>query len=527
MQLKDQPNYVAQAVHSMKLLTSTIVVGVMLTSAISTQVNAQVLLNADQGFFSLENRSAADLLDVSRGERTIGRLASGETWSTDEQPSLDLMDKELPLKVNGRIKLEQWGDALNQLPGNRIWARLQLETAGVDINRGLSMDSLLGAQRLSKTIGALRRTSKNVGASWIEAGPLTPLKAALLAYASRYASADVLLDKLLPSITPTVYGTMDNQNINAKNGRLEQPAWPEGYELLPDPRSTIRTAIELQGLPALPAVLKSEAWSKDRGFSDLQIAFALLPETVVIQSLIARGDEREARYFQTRFAEEKSLCDEKGALAAEISIKKMIQSRTDGDVDGAIAHATSAALLWHRQNISPEESQASKIVCSYIDMGAQRTINEKLLLAARAYLNLGQVVCFGHPFYRSRAAEFMRTRGDLSFFDFDLEASIHWYRGAVLMNDELIDKVRLIDTLARLAIVEITRGNTTLANAYLREARSQETPQVPPRELLVLADDLMPIPDHRARVGMIFLIVLLGIGAFSQILRVIFSGKKK
>ena len=243
--------------------------------------------------------------------------------------------------------------------------------------------------------------------------------------------------------------------------------------------------------------------------------------------MIDRGDQREAKYFQTRFTEERSLCDEKGPLAAEQNIKKMISARESGDIDGAIAHATSAALLWRRHNISPEPGQAAKIVCSYLDIGAQRSINEKLLLAAQAYITLGQVPCFGHSFYRSRAAEFMRTRGDLSFFDFDLEASIHWYRGAVLLSEELIDKVRLIDTLARLSIVEITKGNTTLASAYLKEARRQETPQVPPREILILADDLMPIPDHRARVGMIFLIVLLGIGAFSQILRVIFSGKKK
>ncbi len=88
------------------------------------------------------------------------------------------------------------------------------------------------------------------------------------------------------------------------------------------------------------------------------------------------------------------------------------------------------------------------MVCSYIDMGAQRAINEKQLIAAQAYLTLGQRVCFGHPYYRSRAAEYMRTRGDISFFDLDLEGAIHWYRAAVIMSDELIDRVRLIDTLA-------------------------------------------------------------------------------
>ena len=104
---------------------------------------AQVLLNQDRGQFSLKNQSAADLLDVQRGTRMIGRLASGETWHDDEIPARDLLDKERPLTVDGQIKLEHWGDALSQLPGNTIWARLQLQTAGMDVNRGLSMQSCL------------------------------------------------------------------------------------------------------------------------------------------------------------------------------------------------------------------------------------------------------------------------------------------------------------------------------------------------------------------------------------------------
>ena len=494
---------------------STILVFCLL-NAQSHLADAQVLLNQDRGQFSLKNQSAADLLDVQRGTRMIGRLAAGETWNDDEIPAKDLLDKDRPLTVDGQIKLEHWGVALNQLPGNTIWARLQLQTAGVDVNRGLSMASLLGAQHLNRNISRLKQSTAVMGQSWLEAGPLTPLKAALLAYAARYTPVNVLLSRLLPNLNP--FQAKDN---------LESPTWPEGYESLPDPRVSLRNAIELHGVSALPTVLQSKGWSKDRGFDDIQLAFALLPKITVIQALKNRNELESAKKLEARFTKDRELAMKKGILGAESYLKDMFKARAKGDQSAAISHATSAAIFWQQYKLSPEASQVAKVVCSYIDMGAQRAINEKLLLAARAYLTLGQTVCFGHPFYRARAAEFMRTRGDLSFFDFDLESSVHWYRAAVQMSEEIIDKVRLIDTLARLAIIRLIEDDPRLANDYLKEARAQETPQVPPREMLVIADELMPRPDNRARVGMIFLIVILGIGAFSQILRVIFGGKKK
>lgn len=502
-------------------LTITVVVCVVLSS-LDQVGQAQVLLNQDRGQFSLKNQSAADLLDVQRGTRMIGRLAAGETWSDDEIPARDLLDKERPLTVDGQIKLEHWGDALNQLPGNTIWARLQLQTAGLDVNRGLNMSSLLGAQQLHKNVARLKQSSAEMGKVWLEAGPLNPLKAALLAYAARYTPVNVLLSRLIPNLKPF--------NLNDKLGnkvKYESPTWPEGYESLPDPRTSLRNAIELHGTQALPIVLESKPWSEDRGFKDPQLAFALLPEITVLQALKKRGNVDLAQNFELRFNEDRELAMQKGQLGAEKYVRKMFNARNSSDQITAITHATSAALFWQRYKLTPDASQVAKVVCSYIDMGAQKAINEKLLLAARAYLNLGQSVCFGHPFYRARAAEFMRTRGDLSFFDFDLESSVHWYRAAVQMSEEIIDKVRLIDTLARLAIIKLIEEDYRLANDYLKEARSQETPQVPPREMLVIAEDLMPTPDNRARVGMIFLIVLLGIGAFSQILKVIFGGKKK
>ena len=120
----------------------------------------------------------------------------------------------------------------------------------------------------------------------------------------------------------------------------------------------------------------------------------------------------------------------------------------------------------------------------------------------------------------------MRIRGDLSSFDLHYDDALHWYHAAVWINDELIDRVRLIDTLSRLAIGEIASKNPKKAREYLKEARSLETPQMPIRETLVAASRLMPTPDRRAQVGMIVLIFVLAVGALSQILRVLFGRKR-
>ncbi len=321
---------------------------VALSLSISVSASAQVLLNHSDGQFSLENRSAADLIDVTRGMRSIGKLASGETWTTEEQVAIDLVGKPLPLNVDGHIKLEHWGDALSQLPGNQIWARIQLQTAGLDVNRGLTMASLVGARRLSANISLLRRATEEMGEAWITSGPLTPLKAGILAFASRYTPVPVLLTKLLKQIKPNNI-SQDTATVDQRGAKrfeiVDKPTWPEGYETLPSPRSSLRQAIEHHGVEGLRAILSSKEWSVDRGFSDIQLAFALIPENEVLEALNERGDRREAKYFIIRFNEEKSLSDELGPKAAEQMIRKILKARELGDSGGAISHATSTAFI--------------------------------------------------------------------------------------------------------------------------------------------------------------------------------------
>jgi hypothetical protein len=230
-----------------------------------------------------------------------------------------------------------------------------------------------------------------------------------------------------------------------------------------------------------------------------------------------------------RIEEEDRECQQNhqdGTLAAKRHLRSMLKARASGDRKKGISKAVSTVLMWRRNNLHPQHGQTTWILCNYLNIGAQSAANEKKLLAAQAFLNLGKDVCFGHPFHRSMAAELLRVRGDLSSFDLHFDEALQWYRAAVWINNELVDRVRLIDTLSRLAIGKIAVNQPKKARDYLKEARNLETPQMPIRETLVVASRLMPTPDRRAQVGMVILIFVLGIAALSQVMRVLFGRKR-
>ena len=495
----------------------SMILGLLVLMACSTTVQAQVLLEQDRGIFTLKNLSPVDLVDVSRGKSTIGRLISGESWTTEERATQDLFGDDMPLQLAGRIDLDQWDKALNQLPGSQLWAQIQLTTAGFDANKTSVMSALLGSKQMQASIQALRHwTPDEEDLNFDQA---SRLKIGLLSYAARYTPTSHLLDRLITFVSP--HGSIA--------GNQSRQPWPEGYEQLPGILDSIRQAIEIHGISALPLVMENREWSTDRGFENIELAFALMPEVDVITALKERGDFNLATLILQRIEEEETLCQERnkdGVLAAERHLEFMLKAKKSGNRKRAIAKAVSTVLMWRRNNLRPTYGQTTWILCNYLNIGAQSATNEKKLLAAQAYLNLSKDVCFGHPFYRSMVAELMRVRGDLSSFDLHFNEALQWYRSAVWVNNELVDRVRLIDTLSRLAIGEIAANHPKKARDYLKEARNLETPQMPIRETLVVASRLMPTPDRRAQIGMIILIFVLGIGAFSQIMRVLFGRKR-
>lgn len=498
-------------------LLSLFIWGVVSTSP---SARAEVSLKREQGRVYLHNQSDFDLLDVSWGQRTRDRLIAGDTWGVEELPTLDIFDEELPLQLYGHIDYSQWGVALDELPGSKLWARLQLSTAGFNIHRGSKISRIGSETRRIHALMNLAQLNPQVGRAWVTTGRESQLKLALLAYAARFAPPQSLLEPLLErvSLKPEL----------ALRGAPRALGWPEGYESLPSIRDSLRQALALHGTSALSVLLKHPAWAKDRGIDNPLLAFAELPYEEVIEALKARGELQSVTQLLQRFEAEDELARtraQEGLLVARDALNKLMQARAEGDVKRALDYVISITLMWRRNNLKPQHSQTSWIMCNYLNSAAQEASNEKRLIAAHSYLSLGRDVCFGHMFYRAAVSEFMRTRGDLASFDLRLSDALHWYRAAVWSDGSVIDRVRLIDTLSQLAVNEISQNHIAQAQSYLKEARTIETPKVPIRKMLVVAGQLIPIPDQRGQLALIFLACLLGIGALSAIMRVVFSRK--
>lgn len=483
---------------------------------------AQVELEQDRGSFTVKNLSEVNLVGVTRGERSIGVLLSGDSWSAEAISRKDLFDEEIPLTLDGRIEIGQWVESLNDLPGSSTWARLQLTTAGFDVNRGSLMSSLLGSEHKRSAIRALREWTPTADELGLDRA--SALKLGLLAYASRYTSTSSLLTPLLKRVRP-----LGSDQSGSAQDISTTAQWGEGYEQLPSTLSSLRQAIEIKGAEVLPVILRDPEWAQDRGFEQVELAFALLPEIEVINALKERGDLALAVRSLKQIAAEATYSRTNplmGPQAALPHLEKMIEARQEGDQRKALSMAISTVLMWRRNRLAPEFGQTTRVICNYLTTSAQREANQKRLLAAQALLNLSRDVCFGRPSYREATAELMRVRGDLEAFELNLDDALQWYRSAVWINHDLVDRVRLIDTLSRIAVREMARRDYKKAQSYLKEARNLETPEVPIRESLVVATKLMPTPDRRSQVGMIILIVVLAIGALSQILRVLFGRKR-
>ena len=334
------------------------------------------------------------------------------------------------------------------------------------------------------------------------------LQKGLVAAAARYVPVGQLLDQLMGTVQPN----------------YKSPTWPKVYRQLPAISTSIRQAIEIHGVNALPLLIAHEAWAKDRGFMEVGLLFSLGDEDQLM-TILKNTDVQEYKRLHARFKEEQRLCNEYGINAAEGMLRELIDAHEAGDMEGSLSIAARVAQMWRRHNMTPDEGQAAQLICGHLDRGAQKAINEKQTLVAQAYLTLGQTVCHGAAYFRSRAAEFMRTKGDFSKFDSDFESAQHWYRAALWLSDEISDRVRLIDTLSHLSLVYLLQNEVVIARQFLKEARDLQTPRVPVIKSLSLAYDLMPPSGYKLRLGLILIIFVVGITVVLQLAKILFTRK--
>jgi hypothetical protein len=86
--------------------------------------------------------------------------------------------------------------------------------------------------------------------------------------------------------------------------------------------------------------------------------------------------------------------------------------------------------------------------------------------------------------------------------------------------------VKLIDTLSQLALRANVEADYRRARQLIDEAREWDSTALPHRELLALADQLMPRADHRARLGLILIIAALAVIVVVRLMRIL-SGPER
>jgi tetratricopeptide (TPR) repeat protein len=471
-----------------------------------SQGYAQVHVQENEGSFQIQNRSPATLLHLKRGKSLTYSLTPGSTWRDQDRPEEDPFGQVLKPQITASISLKTWYEGLELLPGDSLWARINLQTAGLDLHRSHQTRSLLGAPHLAENILALRNIDEKISAQWAK-GP--PLQQGLVAYAARYIPPGGLLDQLLALHSP----------------KEKNQVWPKEYTSLPSIHQSLRDAIEAHGSKALPMVLTYQAWAEDRGFKDPELALVLLSESDLIEALEKQNPIITGR-FKEQLKEDELLYNEYQSRATESSLKNLHRVIKEGKIEEAITLAVRVAWIWHRYNMYPSIGQSTQMVCSYLDLGAQRSLNQKQLLAAEAYISFAQNICHGVPYFKARASEYLRIRGDQEYFVSNFESAQHWYRAALWLGNEIPDRVRLIDTLSQLSLIYNFQNKIPQAKAYLKEAQGLETLQIPTRELTGYALQMLPRVDYRAQLGIGILIFIL-IFSIISVLSKVFTQKKK
>ena len=467
----------------------------------------QLIVKKEGNGFSVSNQGLSKLVDLEWGPHSIDILTPGSSWDVIEaKTQVDLTGEVRTideLSFSARFSLEEWEDALDRLPGDQIWAEVHLKTAGIQREDNYVL-SLFGAPRMAEHILALRQVSPEIAQTWFGEDPL---RQGLAAFATRYTVPGPLLDLL-----------MENNPPDKKSSEV----WPPEYRDLPQIKDSIRAALEAHELKSVALLIKYPKWSKDRGFDDLSLLFALIMPEKLAPLLIANAPTQADRLFD-KMGKDDQKYTSKGMEGYVPLLKELIDYQQKAKQEEAIKIAVRMALLWKRHNVEIDVSQSAQLVCAHLDLGASKAINEKQLLAAQAYINLSEEVCHGISYYRARVTEYFRVKGDGFYFDGDYETAQHWYRGAVLIGNEVPDRARLIDALSQLALIYQVQGLFGQAKDLIKEARSLEVVELPQRELLMFADRVFPKTNNRLQIGLMVMAAILGFVALLKILEALFG----
>lgn len=358
--------------------------------------------------------------------------------------------------VAARFDPADWARALDDLAPG--WAETHLRTAGHFLD---TVDAgPAGDPDHAINLRLLAAVEPATAADWTR-GP--PLRLALVARALRHAPPEAL-PPLLAAVDPAV----------------EHPPWPAAYAALPPLADAVRLAIEAHGAAALPALRAAPRWRADRGLDAGQLDPDPPPPAA----------------------------DAPARLAAALGA---------GDFDAAAAIA--ARLV--RGPLDPDaDPETARRACGALDTAAQRALRAGRLLAAEGWLRRAAPVCGDDPATRDRAAALFRARGDLRRGRGDLVGAVGWYRPAFWLAEAPVDRARLADTHAELALLRYGEGAFAEGDRHLEAARALDS--LRPR--VQAAIDARPTADPRARVGIAFIALLMALFVARRLRRVLRRG---
>lgn len=412
----------------------------------------------------LRNPGPAPVVAVRVGDARLIRLDAAAAAEVRPGPAR-------PPLIAARFAPDDWALALTDLsPG---WADTHLRTAGLfldTVDGGPAGDP---SQSLNLRVLAAADAERVRG--WI-AEP--PLRLALAARAMRHTDAAAL---------PTLLAAVDPGRTTA--------TWPAAYESLPALSDAVRTTIEAQRLAALPALAAHRAWAEERGLVSAA-QFAVLggaaPPTLEAPDDAPVND---------------------AAL-----VERLGEALSSGAFERAAHLAGAAAWRWRDRpdDAAPPALDAVRLSCSALETAAQQALKTGRWLAAESWLRLGAEPCGETEAFRERAAALFRVRGDAAARRGDLSAAASAFRGAFWLAHAPIDRARLADTHAELALLRYGEGDFEAGDAHLEAAREMDS--LRPRVLEAIG--ARPTTDIRARVGIIIIMIGLGIFAVRRLRKV-------
>jgi hypothetical protein len=465
------------------------------------------VLKSNRTAFKMESKG-----DVYREIQMLQKKQSDFEQSQQKKflikASFDLKDWYTALKQLEAVELES-----NQLHWD--FARLHLQTAGAIVLKN-EISPYLSAQA-----HALKKITTEDIKTLFQLKDDLPLR--LIAYATRYFDESLvdfqqLMNRFMPNSSPK-----DNVAIF------------QYYESLPTTTQAFKTTLELKGTKILLDLIKHEAWANalaldqplvlwamaknEASFSESQILSAFdqrqNQHQMPIRQIIAMFRNQAFEALADRWIE--SFMNQPTKATSMTKEDFLLQQNQE------LVQAIQIAVFMREKGLDLPLSDLSRKLCVVFDQKIQDLLMQGHLLSAQAYLLLSANVCHGSLDNLQRMSEFFRKKAELALSEHDLSHAHVFYKSAWMIAGQTQDLYMLLEILAKISLIYATQNQAVEARYFLNEARSLFQNQVVPGPFFETAQKQFPKADFKAKIALIFIMIIIGYFSISRILKVIYD----